>query len=808
MSTSPTKFKNRRNHWRRMSLSKRLPIQIALPTVLITIMAALFSYSLAEHGLEVEHELALNSVLDQRAKALESWLDRVDSDISSIASASGTVTALKAFNSAWDSMGATPKETLQSLYITDNPNPTGKKDELLDAGDPSAWTRMHKTYHTSFHKFQTRGGYYDLSLFDLDGNVVYSVFKEPDFATNFANGEFADSGLGEVFRAAAEAPRDSVLFSSFAHYAPSAGAPAKFVAEPVFDADNNRIGVIALQLPVDHITEILSDARALGDTGQIYLVSPDGTFLSATNGPNNYALLDAVPDLAQIRNGLSGISGKLHNVPGVSGEQVAAVSRPFEFMGETWAMILEQDRFEARAKIRDLAYTSILTVIAVVSGVLIATFFSIRALTRRVGYLSENVTKIAGGDYSAGNLQTATGDELGDIARMLEDLKLVLAQGETATKDNEAQAEQLRLVMEQLSAALELLADGNLDCALDAPLPGKYEELRSHFNQTITVLRKIIADVSSSSVEIESDTSALSSAAEELSHRTENQAATLEETAAAMHEITSSVQTTAKEAQEIVGSIDTMRAGAERGGEVKERAVQAMATIEESSKQIASIIRVMEDIAFQTNLLALNAGVEAARAGEVGRGFAVVASEVRSLAQRSSDSAGEIRDLISASTRSVTNGVELVTELGGSIDEILGHVMDITGRVQNIAAASGEQSTALGEINTGINELDMVTQKNAGMVLEFTEAGKALNQNASTLRGLVAHFKGDFMDSSVIGQMPVTPVSPDCAAEPEPSFQDEPFSAVPAATMAPAKPSAPAAAPRAKASGEGFWQDF
>ena len=319
----------------------------------------------------------------------------------------------------------------------------------------------------------------------------------------------------------------------------------------------------------------------------------------------------------------------------------------------------------------------------------------------------------------------------------------------------------------------------------------EHRELRVNFNETVTGLYRVIAELVDSAAAIESESSVLGSSADALSNRTENQAATLEQTAAAMHEITASVQSTAEEAQTIVHAIGEIRAGAERGGEVKNRAVHAMATIEESSKQIAQIIRVMEDIAFQTNLLALNAGVEAARAGDVGRGFAVVASEVRSLAQRSSESAGEIRDLISSSTRSVTNGVELVTELGGSIDEILGLVLDITERVQTIGAASAEQSTALSEINTGINELDTVTQKNAGMVLEFTEAGRALNQKSQALRALVGHFRSKNLQPAV---RPVRPTAP------QPSFQDEPFDVVTAPVRIAARGTA--------AAGAGIWQDF
>jgi methyl-accepting chemotaxis protein len=165
-----------------------------------------------------------------------------------------------------------------------------------------------------------------------------------------------------------------------------------------------------------------------------------------------------------------------------------------------------------------------------------------------------------------------------------------------------------------------------------------------------------------------------------------------------------------------------------------------MSEIEESAGRIAKIIDVIEDIAFQTNLLALNAGVEAARAGEAGRGFAVVASEVRALAQRSSDAAREINDLITSSGTQVQRGVELVNRAGTALEQIVSSVAEISDLVAGIAASSKEQSTGVSEINTAVNQLDQSTQQNAAMFEETTAASHALTQLAEDLGGTVARF--------------------------------------------------------------------
>ncbi len=180
---------------------------------------------------------------------------------------------------------------------------------------------------------------------------------------------------------------------------------------------------------------------------------------------------------------------------------------------------------------------------------------------------------------------------------------------------------------------------------------------------------------------------------------------------------------------------------AEKGSDVVSRAMGAMGDINASSKKVADIIGVIDEIAFQTNLLALNAAVEAARAGEQGRGFAVVAAEVRNLAQRSATSAKEIKDLIGDSVQKVNGGAELVNQSGKTLEEIVSSVKKVTDIVAEIAAASQEQSSGIEQINKAVMQMDEMTQQNAALVEQASAASRSMEEQANVMSDLMARFK-------------------------------------------------------------------
>jgi methyl-accepting chemotaxis protein I, serine sensor receptor len=227
----------------------------------------------------------------------------------------------------------------------------------------------------------------------------------------------------------------------------------------------------------------------------------------------------------------------------------------------------------------------------------------------------------------------------------------------------------------------------------------------------------------------------------DLSARTEEQAASLQETAASMEELTSTVKHNADNAQQASQLAATARHVTVEGNQIVGQVVDTMTGIGDSSGKIAEITSIIEGIAFQTNILALNAAVEAARAGENGRGFAVVAAEVRSLAQRSSSAAKEIKDLIGTSVDRVRTGTELVARAGSTMEQISQSIERVHDIVGEIAAASHEQSRGIEQVNQAISQMDHVTQQNAALVEEAAAAADSLEDQASNLRAAVVSFK-------------------------------------------------------------------
>ncbi|MDP2148412.1 MAG: methyl-accepting chemotaxis protein [Parvibaculum sp.] len=522
--------------------------------------------------------------------------------------------------------------------------------------------------------------------------------------------------------------------------------------------DGQVVGYVGADIDLAEASDQLAATKPLGD-GFIAMMSAAGAVV-------------AHPDKAVIGKGLaeSGLDaaawrklienpGEILYLPGAGGGELVAVSVPIQpFEGATWfaiAAVPEATVFAALNKVVTAA--GLIMVVAIIvlglAGWLIA-----RRFVRRISDVVAETTQIADGRLDTRLSNVERNDEIGDLSRSLAVLmnnnlekielerqaKSRLEQEEREeqqrAKEHLAREEEVRFAVNELSAGLSRLAEGDMTARLERPFTQSLDLIRTDFNQSVEKLQAAMISFSENAVTIHNGSEEIRAAADDLAKRTEQQAASVEETAAALEQITTSVKDSTRRAEDAGELVLRTKTGAERSGEVVRRAVAAMSEIEESSRSISNIIGVIDEIAFQTNLLALNAGVEAARAGEAGRGFAVVAQEVRELAQRSANAAKEIKTLITASGDQVKNGVALVGETGNALAVIVNEVQEINTNVQAIVMAAREQSTGLQEINTAVNIMDQGTQRNAAMVEETNASSHTLVREVSALSSRLGQF--------------------------------------------------------------------
>ncbi len=425
-----------------MRLTMKYPltiVAIALATALVTGVVA-FQKSKTELRLAAERQSL--EILQSRKAGLSRYLKSIQQDLTLMASNKTVHDALTLFSDAWSRLDGDPEKTLQRLYIHDNPHHIGEKEGLDQADDGSGYSLIHGLYHPWFRKFQRERGYYDVFLFDTKGNLIYTVFKELDFATNLMDGPWRSTDLGHAYRTAAfNTYPDFQAFYDFKPYPPSNDDPASFIATPVIDNDDTFIGVLAFQMPTGRINEIMQVSAGMGETGRAYLVGQDLLVRNNTLHSNSSEILKIKKSAEVVNAALEGFSG-VKEVINEKGTATLLTFTSINFLGHGWALITEIELAEILAPVTELGrYMIIAGLIIGLIVTLIGMVFAANQ-SRPLIAMTEVMKRLAERDLDVVIPATGRSDEIGDMEKTLAVFK------ETSVARQQAEAQLVDAVAE------------------------------------------------------------------------------------------------------------------------------------------------------------------------------------------------------------------------------------------------------------------------------------------------------------------------------------------------------------------------
>lgn len=300
--------------------------------------------------------------------------------------------------------------------------------------------------------------------------------------------------------------------------------------------------------------------------------------------------------------------------------------------------------------------------------------------------------------------------------------------------------ERLQTYINELTKILSEMANKNFTGYIEQEYVGDFTALKNSINHIMEQLNTILTEINVSAEQVDLGAGQVASSSQNLSQGATEQAGSLEEIGATVTQIAEQTKENAENANKANELSVKTKEDAEKGNQQMAEMLDAMNEIKDSSKNIANIIKVIDEIAFQTNILALNAAVEAARAGEHGKGFAVVAEEVRNLAGRSAQAAKETTDLIDNSIKKIEDGYKTANNTALALNEMVTEVTDAAEIIGEIANASTEQASAIAEINKGIEQISQVTQTNTAAAEESASASEQMAGQAQTLKGMIQEF--------------------------------------------------------------------
>lgn len=687
---------------------------------------------------------------------------------------------------------------LQYAYLARNPNRLGSKQLMQrSALDRSPYAGLHEQAHLSAKQWMDQYEFYDVFLVSLDGELVYSYFKEIDFGTNLANGPFAQSGIGQAFAQARDAADpNGVFLTGFAPYLPSYNDQAAFLGAPVF-VDGRRVGVLISQIPIDQIQLVVNfrdswDAAGLGLTGEAQLVDRDGRHLISsrrTANPAEYTaqlrgagfpaevteavqlrsssigtVTDRTPEMAAALEGQT-LSGLARDY---LGNPVIYAAAPLDILNQRYAMMLKIDQSEAFGPVRALTRNLSLAALLGLGLVgLIAGFVALRlaaSINRPLAHFGSVVQKVTTGDRDS-RVRLPAEDEIGVLAvafdRMLDERNAVQERIERENEDLN------NSIIEIMTSVADL---ANRDLTVKVPVAENVtgavsDAINLMSRSTAAALARVqaISDaVSKSSRSVSERAELVSTVANTASEQATSAAGEIQQTAVALRSMGQiatdankqaerALKSTADAMELVRSTVNGISASRDQIRETEKR----IKRLAERSQEVTSIVNIIGQIAERTSVLALNASMQAVAAGDAGRGFAVVADEVKRLAENARDATQQIGGLVNAiqadtrETLQAMNGTitqvvdisRLADRAGGQMDETRGATEQLVSAVRNIADAAQSQNNASQTLLTRAYELLQASQQTLDEIGAQREETDNLTKSATELVGTVGQFR-------------------------------------------------------------------
>jgi methyl-accepting chemotaxis protein len=570
-------------------------------------------------------------------------------------------------------------QVAQYIFIVDNSSKLGAKNSMsYNPKYDSSYMQAHKRYHPAFNKFLNAYSLYDIFMVDLKGNLIYTDFKEKDYATNLKTGVYSNTGIARAYKKALGMSEGQIAFDDFKPYEPSYNSPASFIATPIY-VEGVKKGVLIFQMPVDIINNIMRfgdkfKEAGLGESGECYLVGQD--YMMRSNSRFQADIDDEIvkelgttigvwkvktKSTEAVFNGTPTGKGIIDDYRGVSVLSVYGTVNVFN--QASWAIIAEinedevmQPAYELRNYI--IIGASIVLIIAILLSLAMITILVVRPLKE----LENRAADLAQGEGDLTQRLAVVGNNeisivSAHINGFIKKVQDTIIQAKETSNENSSVSEELARTSLQIGQKAEE------ESAIVEEISAQGQELQVILNTSIENAKHTESELNGAEETLSNANSLIVALASDISVR-------------------SSAET-----------------------ELSER----LSSLSSDAQQVKVVLEVIGDIADQTNLLALNAAIEAARAGEHGRGFAVVADEVRKLAERTQKSLSEINATISVIVQSITDASEAISLNAEEIEKL-----------------SSNANDAQNEITSSVSVMELAVKKVDEMVVGYSENGKAI----------------------------------------------------------------------------------